>query len=143
MFTLIQQLVTGLVSGVAAPLFAWLTKKQDAQLAGFQTAAGIDQVSYANWLNYLVAVGQQKAAANAWWGAKLLYLVVGGTAALHTAAIFLDSTLKLGCGHYGCLGVPPLPPAYADYERVIVYALFVVSTVGPPASAVTAWLHRR
>ncbi len=143
MFTLVQQLVTGLVSGVVGPLFTWLNKKQDAQLAGFQTAAGIDAAAYRAWLDYLVAVGQQKAAANAWWGAKLLYLGVGGTAALHTAAIFLDSTVRLGCGHYGCLAVPPLPTAYADYERVVVYSLFVVSTLGPPASAVTAWLHRR
>ena len=122
---------------------SYLNKRQDAQLAGFQTASGIDATAYAAFLNYQVAIGQQKAAANAWWGARLLYLVVGGAAAAHTAAVFLDSTVRLGCGHYGCLGVPVLPPAYADYERVIVYSLFVVSTIGPPVSAATAWLHRR
>ena len=143
MFTLIAKLAGGLVSGVVGPLFTWLNKKQDAQLAGFQTAAGIDEAAYGAWLNYQVATGAQKAAADAWWGARLLYLLVGGTAALHTAAIFLDSTLRLGCEHYGCLGVPPLPAAYAEYERVVVYSLFVVSTVGPPASAIAAWLHRR
>ncbi len=143
MFTIIQQIVTGLVSGVFAPLMSYLGKRQDNELTGFQTAAGIDGAAYGAWLNYQLAITQAKAAANGWWGARALYLVVGATAAAHTAAVFLDSTLKLGCGHYGCLGVPMLPAAYADYERVVVYSLFVVSTIGPPASAAAAWLHRR
>ncbi len=143
MFTLIASLFSGLMSGLVTPLFTWLNKKTDDQLAGFQTAAGIDQAAYATFLNYQIAMGQQKAAANSWWGARMLYLIVGGTAAAHTAAIFLDSTVKLGCGHYGCLGVPALPPVYAGYERVIVTSLFVVATLGPPASAAAAWLHRR
>ncbi len=143
MFALISSLSSGLMSGLVTPLFAWLNKRQDTQLAGFQTAAGIDQAAYAAYLNYQVAIGQQKAAANGWWGARALYLVVGGAAAAHTATIFLDSTVKFGCGHYGCLGVPPLPVAYAGYERLVVTSLFVVATVGPPASAVAAWLHRR
>ena len=143
MFSLLSSMVSGLMTGLVGPLFTWLNKRQDTGLAGFQTAAGIDQAAYQAFLNYQIAVAQQKAAANAWWGAKALYLVVGGSAAAHTAAIFLDSTVKLGCGHYGCLAVPALPPAYADYERLIVTSLFVVSTIGPPASAVAAWLHRR
>ena len=143
MFALISSLASGLMSGLVTPLFTWLNKKTDDQLAGFQTAAGIDQAAYATFLNYQVAIGAQKAAANSWWGARALYLIVGGTAAAHTAAIFLDSTVKLGCPHYGCLGVPPLPAVYAGYERIVVTSLFVVATLGPPASAVTAWLHRK
>ncbi len=143
MFTLISSLASGLLSGVVTPFFTWLNKRQDAQLAGFQTAAGIDGAAYATFLNYQIAMGQQKAAANSWWGARVLYLLVGGSAAAHTAAVFLDSTVKLGCSHYGCLGVPPLPTIYAEYERVVVTSLFVVSTIGPPASAAAAWLHRR
>ena len=143
MFTIIQQIVQGLVSGVFTPLMSYLAKRQDTQLAGFQTAAGIDAAAYASFLNYQLGITQAKAAANSWWDARLLYLAVGGAAAAHTVAVFLDSTVKLGCGHYGCLGVPVLPPAYGDYEKVIVYSLFVVSTIGPPASAVTAWLHRK
>ncbi len=143
MFTIIQQIVTGIVSGVFTPLMTYLGKRQDNQLAGFQTAAGIDAAAYGAFLTYQLGITQAKAAANSWWGARVLYLIVGGTAATHTAAIFLDSTLKLGCSHYGCLGVPALPAVYADYERIIVYSLFVVSTIGPPASAATAWLHRR
>ncbi len=143
MYALISSLFGGLMSGLVTPLFAWLDKRQDTQLAGFQTAAGVDQAAYATFMRYQIAIGAQKAAANSWWGARALYLVVGGSAAAHTAAVFLDSTLKLGCGHYGCLAVPPLPATYAGYERVIVYSLFVVSTIGPPASAAAAWLHRK
>ena len=143
MFTIIQQIVQGLVSGVFTPLMTYLGKRQDNQLAGFQTAAGIDAAAYGAFLDYQIAIGAQKAAANAWWGARALYLIVGGAAAIHTAAVFLDSTFTFGSGHYGRFGIPVLPGAYAEYERIIVYSLFVVSTVGPPASAVTAWLHRR
>lgn len=143
MWSMIFSLVQGIVTGVVGPVFTYLGKKQDVTLDGFKTATGADEASYGAWLQYQVAMGAQKASANSWWGARLLYLIVGGTAAIHTAAIFLDSTLRFGCGHYGCLAIPPLPGAYADYERMIVYSLFVVSTVGPPASAVTAWLHRK
>ena len=146
MFALISSLASGLISGVVSPLFAWLNKKQDTQLEGFQTAAGLDVAAYGAFLNYQVAIGAQKAAANSWWGARVLYLIVGGSAALHTAAVFLDSVpwwTPWGAHVIGSWGVPALPTVYADYERVIVTSLFVVSTLGPPASAVTAWLHRK
>ena len=146
MFALVSSMFSGLMSGLVGPLFTWLNKKQDTQLAGFQTAAGIDQAAYATFMQYQIAIGAQKAAANSWWGARVLYLIVGGTAAAHTAAVFLDSVpfwTSWGVHVVGSWGVPALPPIYADYERVIVYSLFVVSTLGPPASAVTAWLHRK
>ena len=146
MFALVSSMLSGLMSGLVGPLFTWLNKKQDTQLAGFQTAAGIDQAAYATFMQYQIAIGAQKAAANSWWGARVLYLIVGGSAALHTSAVFLDSVpfwTFWGVHVVGSWGVPALPPVYADYERVIVYSLFVVSTLGPPASAVTAWLHRK
>ena len=146
MFALVSSMFSGLMSGLVGPLFTWLNKKQDTQLAGFQTAAGIDQAAYATFMQYQIAIGAQKAAANSWWGARVLYLIVGGSAALHTSAVFLDSVpfwTFWGVHVVGSWGVPALPPIYADYERVIVYSLFVVSTLGPPASAVTAWLHRK
>lgn len=146
MFALLSSVFSGLMSGLVGPLFTWLNKKQDDTLVGFQTATGADTVAYQAYLQYQVQIGAQKAAANSWWGARLLYMIVGGAAALHTAAVFIDSTVRLGCGHYGCLGVPSLPAAptdYASYERMVVYSLFVVSTLGPPASAVTAWLHKK
>ena len=148
MFALVSSMFSGLMSGLVGPLFTWLNKKQDTQLEGFQTAAGIDQAAYATFMQYQIAIGAQKAAANSWWGARALYLIVGGSAALHTSAVFLDSVpwkvWPWWAAHViGSWGVPALPPIYADYERVIVTSLFVVSTLGPPASAVAAWLHRK
>jgi hypothetical protein len=146
MFALISSMFSGLMSGLVGPLFTWLNKKQDTELEGFQTAAGIDQAAYATFMQYQIAIGAQKAAANSWWGARALYLVVGGAAALHTVGVFLDSVpfwTPWGAHAVGSWAVPALPPIYADYEKVIVYSLFVVSTLGPPASAVTAWLHRK
>jgi hypothetical protein len=146
MFALISSMFSGLMSGLVGPLFTWLNKKQDTELEGFQTAAGIDQAAYATFMQYQIAIGAQKAAANSWWGARVLYLVVGGAAALHTVGVFLDSVpfwTPWGAHAVGSWAVPALPPIYADYEKVIVYSLFVVSTLGPPASAVTAWLHRK
>ena len=69
MFTIIQQIVQGLVSGIFQPLMSYLGKKTDDQLAGFQTGAGIDAAAYGAFLNYQIAIGAQKAAANSWWGA--------------------------------------------------------------------------
>ena len=151
MFTIIQQIVQGLVSGIVQPLMSYFGKKQDDTLAGFQTATGADTAAYSAWLQYQVQIGAQKAAANSWWGARALYLIVGGAAALHTCGVFLDSVpfwtpsiSNIWAVHaVGSWAVPALPPIYADYEKVIVTSLFVVSTLGPPASAVTAWLHRK
>ena len=142
MFALISSLFSGLVRGPVPRPFDRLNKT-GARPAGFQTAAGIDRGAYAAYLNYQVVVGRQKAAANAWWGARALYLIVGGTAAAHTSAIVLDWTVRPGRGHHGRLGVPALPPVHAGYERLIVTSLFVVSTLGPPASTAAAWLRGR
>ena len=148
MFALVSSMFSGLMSGLVGPLFTWLNKKQDTQLAGFQTAAGIDQAAYATFMQYQIAIGAQKAAANSWWGARVLYLIVGGHGGARTrrrcSSTAYPSRLSGACASLRLPRVcPTLPPVYADYERVIVYSLFVVSTLGPPASAVTAWLHRK
>ena len=143
MWSMIVSLVQGIVTGVVGPVFTYLGKKQDTTLAGFQSAVSADVSQAAAQQAFIEATNAEKAQANAWWGPRVLYMLVGTTAALHTAAIFLDSTVRFGCGHYGCLGVPTLPGVYADYERMIVYSLFVVSTIAAPVSAVTQWLHRK
>lgn len=143
MWTALSAVFSGLMSGFVGPLFQWLNKKQDTQLAGFQTAAGVDEAAYSAWLQYQIALQQTKLSANSWWGAKLLYLIVGGTAAVHTAAIFIDSTFKIGCDHYGCLGVPSPPGIYATFEQWVVGSLFVVALTAKPLSTVSAWLNRK
>ena len=146
MWTIIEQLVQGIVTGVVGPVFTYLGKKQDTTLAGFQTATGADQASYQAWLNYQVQITAQKAAANNWWGPRLLYMIVGGSAAFHFAAVMLDSVpfwYVLGSHVVGSWGVPKLPTPYDTYEGWVVASLFVVSLASGPVSAATAWLHRK
>lgn len=143
MWGLIAGALQGVVTGLVGPVFTYLGKRQDVTLEGFRAASADDRQTYAAFLDYQARIQALKLQAASWWGPRALYMVVGGAAALHTAAIFLDSTVKLGCGHYGCLGVPALPAAYAGYERLVVTSLFVASTIGPPLSAATAWLHRQ
>ena len=134
--------LSSLISGFVGPLFTYLNKKQDVTLDGFKTGTGFDLDAYRAATQYDLEVNRLKLQANSWWGPRVLYMLVGGTAALHSAAIFLDSTLTFGTGHYGNLGIPPLPKPYDTYEQWVVASLFVVATVERPLSAVTAWMHR-
>ncbi len=143
MFGWLGSIIGGIASSFATPLLSYLTAARNAALDGFRTGAGLDAEAYKAWLSYQVEITAAKAAANSWWGPRVLMMIVGTPAALHTAFVFLDTTFTFGSGHYGSLGVPKLPPDYFDFEKMIVSSLFVVSTVGPMASAATAWLHRK
>lgn len=135
--------LSSLISGVLSPLFGWLNKKQDVTLDGFKTAGQIDVQAYQAALAHDLEINRLKLQASSWWGARLLYMIVGLCACLHTAAVFLDSTFTWGTGSYGNLAVPKLPPDYFAFEQMIIGSLFVVSTVGQLPSAVAAWLHRK
>ena len=103
----------------------------------------MDEKAYEAWLAYETANAASQAAARSWWGPKLLLMVVGIPACLHVAMVFLDSTFRLGCPHYGCLGVPDVPARWISTENTVIAFIFGVSVVGPMASSVTAWLHRK
>lgn len=123
--------------------FQWFAKSQDTTLDGFKAAAGLDERAYEAWLNYQTAQAAQAATARSWWGPKLLLMVVAAPACLHVAMIFLDSTFRLGCPHYGCLAIPDVPERWIATENMVLTFLFGVSIVGPFASSVAVWLHRR
>ena len=143
MWGMIVSLVQGIVTGVVGPVFTYLGKKQDVTLDGFKAGTDADRQTYAAWLDYQTKIQALKLQASSWWGPRALYMVVGGAAALHCAAVFLDSTVRFGCGHYGCLGVPPAPAPYDTYEAWVVGSLFVTAIAKDPISAATAWLHRK
>lgn len=130
-------------TSVSDSAFKWFAKSKDTTLDGFKTATGLDEKAYEAWLVYQTAIVANQAAARAWWGPKLLLMVVGVPACLHVAMVFLDSTFRLGCLHYGCLGVPEVPTRWIATENTVIAFVFGVSVVGPMASSVTAWLHRR
>ena len=132
MWSMIVSLVQGIVTGVVGPVFTYLGKKQDVTLAGAQSAMTADQA------NFAIEVAAQERTNN-WWGPHLLYMVAVGPAVLHVAMIFLDSSFRFGCGHYGCLSIPELPLSYRGFEHDLVYSLIIVG----PTSALTQWLHRK
>ncbi len=88
MWSMIVSLVQGIVTGVVGPVFTYLGKKQDTTLAGFQSAVTADVSQAAAQQAFIEATNAEKAQANAWWGPRFLYMLVGTAAALHTAAIF-------------------------------------------------------
>lgn len=136
--------VKGLASGLIGPVFTHLDKKTDDTLEGFKTAGTLDTEQYKAMLDHDIAIQQLKLQANSWWGPRMLYVVVGSCVALHTCAVFIDSTIPMGCGHYGCWGIPKLPPDYFKYEVWVVSSLFVVSVVEKPLNALTnAWIGKK
>ncbi|WP_131193735.1 hypothetical protein [Lichenihabitans psoromatis] len=142
MWGLITSLLSTVASGIVGPIANVLIKKQDTTLEGFKAAGGYDLEAFKAATAHEEAMARLKIEANAWWGPRLLYMIVGVTAALHTAAIFIDSTFTFGTGHYGNLGIAKLPEVYAGYEQWVVASLFVVSTVGQIPNAVAAWLRK-
>lgn len=131
-----------LVSGVFTPLFSYLDKKQDTTLDGFKAGAGVDADTYKAWLAYRTQIESQRAAETSWWGPKLCLMIVAVPMCLHVALVALDSSCTFWTGHYGVLGIPPLPGVYASFEERVIDLIVGASVVGPMASAASAWLHR-
>ena len=138
----LSTVITSLATGIVGPVFAHLDKKQDMTLEGFKAASAADLPAYQAAADHEVEMTRLKLQADAWWGPRALYMVVGGAMALHAAGVALDSTFTFGTGHYGNLGIPPLPGVYATFEQWVVASLFVVSTVGQIPNAVAAWLRK-
>lgn len=137
MWSMVVSLVQGIVTGVVGPVFTYLSKKQDVTLEGFKAATGADTASYGVYLDYLVRMASIQVQAASWWGPRMLYMVVGGSASIHAAAIYLDSTFERGWA------IPAAPAPYDTYEAWVIGSLFVVSIAKGPLSAATAWLHRK
>lgn len=137
MWGLIAGALQGIVTGIVGPVFSYLGKKQDVTLDGFKSATDEDRQTATAWLDYQERIQALKLQAANWWGPRALYMVVGGSAAIHCAAIFIDSTFRFGWA------VPPCPKPYDSYEAWVVGSLFVVSLAKGPISAASQWLHRR
>lgn len=130
------------IPGLAEKFLDWNIKKANIDLEGFKTAAGFDNEAYKAWLSATVETNAQKAAANAWWGARLIILTAGWPCAIHMAAVILDS-LPFWSHAVGAWGVPRPPAPYDQYERDIVMSFFIVAPAMPLISAASQWLGRR
>jgi hypothetical protein len=136
-FALIVSLIQGIISGVAAPLASVLNKRSDITLAGYQAGTDADRQNYATWVQYQIQLQALKVQASNWWGPKALYMIVGSAAAVHCAAIFLDSTFLFNWHVAKC------PAPYDSYEQMVVGSLFITTLASGPLSAASAWLHRK
>ena len=142
MWSLLTGGLSSIISGVLAPWFSYLDKKQDVTLDGFKTATGADEKAYEAYLAYRTQAEAARIAETSWWGPKACLMMVAVPACLHVALVFLDSSFTFWTGHYGVMGIPPLPGVYADFEQRVVEFLFGAAILGAPASAAAAWLHR-
>jgi hypothetical protein len=130
-------LVQSILSGIAGPLLGYLAKKQEVQLDGFRNATGFDLEAYKAALDAQIETSRIRASANAWLGARIITMVAGLPAAMHFAAVMLDSTFRFGWG------IPKVPTPYDQYEWAIVQSFFIVAPAMPLVSATAAWLGRR
>ena len=134
--------LSSLVSGILAPILGYFTAARNDDLAGFQSGAIADTTRYTAYLNATVQMAQIRASQNQWWGARLIMLMVAGTAALHFSGVMLDSVPLFG--HVvGTWHVPKLPAPYDGYEADILLSFFILTPAAPVLSAVTAWFHRK
>ncbi|WP_026606947.1 hypothetical protein [Methylocapsa acidiphila] len=138
MLASIGALLTSLVEGVAGPLFGWLNKKADADLAAFTSERGFDLQGYQAYLTAQAQVNQLKASTNTWGGARFMVFAFGLPAALHWGAVFFVSTIP----QFGWV-VPALPAAYASAEQTIALSFFILAPTMPIASAFASWVHRQ
>lgn len=147
------------IPGLAGKWMELQAKKADVQLEGFKTASGTDLEGYKAYLNANIETNRMKQASNSWWGAKLIILVAGIPAAMHFAAVMLDS-LAFPILWYGVSGwgipypvltthaigswaVPKLPSPYDTYQWAIVQSFFIVMPVQTLTGAVSQWLNRK
>lgn len=131
-----------IVSGVLTPWLNYKSKTADVDLQGFRAGVGTDADTYKAWLAYRAQAESQRAAETSWWGPKLCLMIVALPACLHVALVFVDSSCTFWTGHYGVMGIPPLPGIYASFEERIFDLVVGASVAGPVASAASAWLHR-
>lgn len=134
--------VLSMIPGLAEKFFNWQIQRSNVELEGFKTAAGFDNDAFKAWLSATVEINAQKIAANAWWGARLIILTAGWPAAVHMAAIFLDS-MPFYLHAVGSWGVPRPPAPYDQYERDIVMSFFIVAPAMPLVTAASQWLGRK
>jgi hypothetical protein len=130
-------LVRSVVSGIVQPVFNYLGKREEVKLDGFRTATGIDLEAYKAALDAQIETSRIRAAANTWVGARIIIMIAGLPAAMHFAAVMLDSTFQFGWG------IPKVPAPYDGYEWAIVQSFFIVAPAMPLVSATAAWLSRR
>lgn len=139
---MIWSLIFGALPGLASSVLGHFEKKQDRELDAFKTGATVDREAFRDWLAANTENNRTRLAAMGWWGAKVIIMIAGVPAALHMAAVFLDSLPFYGHA-VGAWGIPKPPPPYDGYQRDIVLSFFIVMPAMPIVGALAQWLGRR
>jgi|SRR3990167_1249889 len=139
------------IPGLAEKFLDWQVKRANVELEGFKIGTGVDLAAFQAHLAAQVEINRMKLAQNAWWGARLIILIAGVSAAFHFALVMLDSscpatwgwnivngTAKGGCGYK----FTALPPPYDTYQWAIIQSFFLVMPVQTGINAVAQWLNR-
>lgn len=136
-------LLFGIIPGLARSALEYFNKKADVELQGYTTGTQADTERLKHYLSAQVEINRLKLGQQSWWGARLIILIVGLPAAIHMGAIFIDSTFMLGCGKYGCMGIPKIPAPYDTYEYAIVQSFIIITPAQPLLNSAAAWLRRK
>ena len=139
MFGMILGFLLNVFPKLAEKFFDYQVKKATTEAEAFKSAGGLDLEAFKAHLQANLDNNRLKLAQNSWWGAKLIILLVGIPAALHWAAIFLDTIIP----PFGSWGIPKLPAPYDTYQWVIVQSFFLVVPVQTGVNAMAQWLNRR
>lgn len=137
MIAIIQAIISGVIGPIIGPLFGWLNKKQDVNLEGFKTGAGIDLEAYKAFLGAQAQANALKASSNTWLGARVIAFSAGELSAVYFGSIVFDSMFHFGWN------IAKLPAPWDEYAWIILSSFIIVSPVAPVLSATTVWLGRR
>ena len=143
MWSFITGGLSSIISGVLAPLFTYLNKRQDVTLDGFKTGTGYDLQAYQAALDAQAKMAQIRSGSVTGRLVTWAMGIIAMSIAVHWAMLELDSTFTWGQGHYGNFGVPALPKPYDAYEWEIIKSLFYVGPAVPIAHAAADWLRRK
>jgi len=122
MFAAIGALVLPILNLFVGPLMAFMTKRQDVALQEFQTNASTGLAAQQADNAAQAAANAAKEAAPQWWGWRALFLVIGGTAAFHFAAL----VWTLSAPPKYTWAVHLLPSPLNNVEVAILTAFFVI-----------------
>ncbi len=138
MLALVLPVLDHLFGGVFSARLKYKTDRNADALAGFQTAAGVDRDVALATLNAQTQLATIRAAANTWWGARLVIVTGGVLSVTYFGAIVLDSLFKFGWA------VSKLPAPWDTYCWAILQSFFVLGLTQHVTGTLSSlWLSRK
>ena len=111
-------------TSISNSLLGWYKQASDTKVAEFTQGTTVDVEAYKAFLAYDQALTLARVASSNWWGVHLVFLLIAIPVAAHTGLVFVDSSVRFGCGHYGCLGVPDVPPDFRAIRAMVLAYVF-------------------